>query len=45
MRMSALASNLLRYFVLVDAYDENPVSQRYVVGNRISICTALLPKD
>lgn len=43
MRTSALAFNLLRYFVLVDAYDENPISQRYVIANG-SICTAILPK-
>lgn len=34
MRMSASASNLLRYFVFVDAYDENPVSYRYVGPKR-----------
>ena len=45
MRISASASNLLRYLVFVDAYDENPVSHRYVVAKGISAKIAFLARD
>lgn len=39
LQMSASTSNLLLYFVFVDAYDENPVSQKYLVANWRSVST------
>jgi len=45
MRMSASASNLLRYFIFANVYDENPLWQRYVVGKGISIRIGFLAKD
>jgi len=45
MRVSASASNFLRYFVLVDTYDGNPVLQKFVVRNGESISLVVLFKD
>jgi hypothetical protein len=45
MRISASASNLLRYLVFVDAYDENPVSHKYVVAKGRSAEIAILARD
>lgn len=45
MRMSALVSNLLRYFVFVDAYDANSVLHIYVVAKEKSASTAFLARE
>jgi len=39
------ASNLLRYLVFVDAYDENPVSHIYIVTKGRSAKVVFLARD